>query len=268
MPVEVVERFESRQGTTGNNPSVELHYHVRGTNDDVEARAALAALAPTLYDPWGTSMIYLPRDTITLQPAGDELWEGIVRYGMLPPTNGSTFAFDTGGGTQHITQSRQTVGAYAPAGKTAPDFRGAIGVTPDSVEGVDITVPVYHFSETHYLPNSTVTLAYKGTLCGLTGKVNSAWFKGLAAGECLFLGAAGAKRGSGDWEITYRFAASPNVTNLTVGDITGINKGGWQYLWVRYEDSVDDTAKALVKKPLAAYVERVYEYGDFSLLGI
>jgi hypothetical protein len=54
--------------------------------------------------------------------------------------------------------------------------------------------------------------------------VNDSGFKGFAAGECLFLGAAGTKRGSGDWEIGYRFASSPNVTGLTVGDITGINK--------------------------------------------
>ena len=42
----------------------------------------------------------------------------------------------------------------------------------------------------------------------------------------LMKNAAGTKRGSGDWEIAYRFAASPNVTGLTVGDITGINKKG------------------------------------------
>jgi len=137
-----------------------------------------------------------------------------------------------------------------------------------SVEGVDIAVPVYHFSKTHYLPDAIVTPAYRGTLFNLTGKVNGGAFNGFAAGECLFLGASGAKRGSGDWEITFRFAASPNVTNLTIGDITGVDKKGWEYLWVRYADSVDDTAKALVKKPIAAYVERVYEYGDFSLMGI
>ncbi len=39
-------------------------------------------------------------------------------------------------------------------------------------------------------------------------------------------------------------------------------------MWVRYEDSEDATAKALVKKPVAVYVEKVYEYGDFSGLGI
>lgn len=43
-------------------------------------------------------------------------------------------------------------------------------------------------------------------------------------GECLFLGAAGTKRGNGDWKAGYHFASSPNVTGLTVVDITGINK--------------------------------------------
>lgn len=93
-------------------------------------------------------------------------------------------------------------------------------------------------------------------------------FKGLAAGECLFLGAAGSKRGDEDWEITFRFAGSPNVTGLSVGPITGISKKGWEYLWVRYADVEDDNAKALVKRPVAAYVEQVYDAGNFGALGI
>ncbi len=266
MAVEVVEKFESRMITTGTNPSVELRYVIRGTNDDVEARNALVAFSPATYDSWGSGWFYLPRESISVQPVGDLLWEGVVRYGPFTPTNESTFAFDTGGGTQHITQSKQTVAKY-PAG-TAPDFKGAIGVTNDSVEGVDITVPVYQFSETHYLPDETVTPAYRLTLFQLTGRVNAGAFKGFNAGEVLFLGASGSRRGYGDWEITFRFAASPNVSNLTIGDITGIDKKGWEYLWVRYADSEDAAAKALVKKPLAVYIERVYDNGDMSLLGI
>ena len=82
----------------------------------------------------------------------------------------------------------------------------------------------------------------------------------------LFLGASGSVRGTEDWEITYRFAASPNVTNLTMGGITGIAKPGWAYLWVRYADDVSE--KVLVKQPIAIYVEKVYEDGDFSGLAI
>ena len=84
----------------------------------------------------------------------------------------------------------------------------------------------------------------------------------------MFLGASGAKRGFEDWEITFRFAASPNVAGLSLGNISGINKEGWQYLWVRFADDEDGSSSTLIKKPVAAYVERVYEYGDFSGLGI
>ena len=90
--------------------------------------------------------------------------------------------------------------------------------------------------------------------------------KGFAAGEVLFLGASGSQRGEDDWEITFRFAASPNVTGLTIGDIEGIDKKGWEYLWVRYADAEDE--KVLVKQPIAVYVERVYDEGNFAGLGI
>ncbi|NLF86699.1 MAG: hypothetical protein GX571_11410 [Lentisphaerae bacterium] len=133
---------------------------------------------------------------------------------------------------------------------------------------MDITVPVYTFSETHYVPSSTVTTSYKYTLFSLTGKVNNNSFKGLAAGECLFLGASGSKRGTDDWEITFRFAGSPNRTGLTVGPISGISKKGWEYLWVRYADIEDTASHTLVKQPIGAYVEKVYEEGSFSSLGI
>ncbi len=85
--------------------------------------------------------------------------------------------------------------SLAGTGQTAPNFRGAIGVTADSVEGVDIAVPVYQFAETHYQPDSVITPTYKGTLFSLTGRTNNGAFKGFAAGEVLFLGAAGSKRG-------------------------------------------------------------------------
>ncbi len=269
MPVTVEEKFESRLVTTGNSPSAELRYVIRGTNDDVEARSALAAAAPATFDVYGNGLTFIARDSISIEPVGDNLWDGVARYSnAAPQTNDSVFTFDTGGGTQHITQSLQTVGAYAPPGQTPPNFKGAIGVTTDSVEGVDITVPVYQFSETHYIDDQLVTPAYKATLFALTGRVNVGPFKGFAQGECLFLGAAGSKRGSGDWEINFRFAASPNVSGLSVGDIVGISKKGWEYLWVRYADAEDAAAKALVKKPIAAYVEQVYPYGDLALLGI
>ncbi len=257
----IEEKFDSRETIEGDNPSVTLKYIIKETNDDLAAKGLLYNNSPSIYDG-------LVRQSWSVDPLGGDMWEGTVRYGLLAPleTGQSSFNFDTGGGTQHITQSLATVGAYAPAGQTPPDFGGAIGVTRDNVEGVDITVPVFSFSETHYLADSLVTPAYQNVLFSLTGTVNNAPFRWFAAGECMFLGASGAKRGQDDWEITFRFAASPNRTGIVVGDIVGIAKGGWEYLWVRYEDTEDGSSQTLVKRPVAAYVEQVYEHTDFSQL--
>ncbi|MBN1553558.1 MAG: hypothetical protein JXA11_02350 [Phycisphaerae bacterium] len=257
------------------NQSIDIEYIIRGTDDYDTALSALEAAAPEILDNMIRQPIELDEEHgDTVHPATG-IWTATVHYvspssqqSEPPATGDSSFSFDTGGGTQHITQSLATIANYAASG-TAPNHRGAIGVTKDSVEGVDITVPVYTWAETHYLADAIVTLGYRGSLFALTGRTNSASFKGMAAGECLFLGASGTKRGSGeDWEINFRFAGSPNRTGITVGSITGIAKKGWEYLWVEYESETDSSAKRIVKRPVAAHVEKVYEEGDFSILEI
>lgn len=184
-------------------------------------------------------------------------------------SNEPSFNFDTGGGTKHITQSLSTIGKFPT---TAPDFGGAIEVDNEgNVNGVDIAMPVMNFSETHYFSPGRVSTSYKKRIAELTGCVNSGSFKGYAAGEVLFLGASGSRRGKSStdfWEITFKFAVSPNATNLKAGTLTVTSKKGWDYLWVRYADDVSTDRKALIKKPVAAYVEKVYEQASFGGLGI
>jgi len=270
MAIETFEKFDSRYTSAGVDPAQERHYAVLGTDDEFAARLAVQGDSPVVIDLYLDGTVLVWRQSIDMEPVGEEQWHGVVRYSTVRPTNESTFSFDTGGGTAHVTQSLSTIATHTNPTQwlIAPDFGGAIGATADGVEGTDIVVPLYQFSETHYLPATFVTPAYKATLFFLTGKVSSAAFKGFSAGEVLFLGASGALRGGGDWEISYRFAASPNVTGLAVGPITGISKEGWDYLWVRYLDAEDSAAKALVKVPAAAYIERVYARADLNDLGI
>jgi len=179
------------------------------------------------------------------------------------------FSFDTGGGTQHVTQSLATVGRYGP--KATTKLQGAIGFDGKNVQGVDITVPVFNFTETHWFRNDQVTQAYKLLLFRKTGKYNTDAFRGFAPGEVLFLGAAGDRQGDDPddrWELTFKFAAMPNRSNFQVGGITVASKLGWEYLWVQYDDEADDDKKQVIKKPVAVYVERVYEGTPFSQLGI
>jgi hypothetical protein len=103
----------------------------------------------------------------------------------------------------------------------------------------------------------------------LTGRVNIYPFKGLASGECLFLGASGSRRAEyNDWEILFKFAGSPNRGSFNVGGITVPAKKGWEYMWVRYADSKDTSANEIIQIPVGVYIEQVYDYGDLSLLGI
>lgn len=260
MPGVISENYLSRKFDLGARAGRELVYDVVGTEDEAEVLTLISGEAPALYQG-------LTQDGIGAEPLGGGVWKGYVRYASLD--DDGEFTFSTGGGTTRVTQSRTTVASYAPPYSTAPDFQGAIGVTEDRVEGADIVAPAFEFSETHRLLDSAVDNAYKLALFNLTGRYNDATFRGFASGEVLFLGADGSKR-TGDelWSITFRFSASPNVTGLVIGDISGIDKLGWDYLWVRYQDFEDADAFAIVKRPTAAYVERVYLAGDFSGLEI
>ena len=257
----------------GDGSNIELHYLIHGTDSDIEARAALADTAPEIY-------AGLYRKSCKVEPLDNPVqtlaWDGTATYGEKDRNDyevgESSYSFDTGGGTQHITQSIKTEHSYAVSGD-AIDFDKAIGVSRDGVAGVDVSVPVFNFTETHYFSPSTVTEAFKQKIFKATGKVNSDAFRGFAAGEVLFLGASGSRQGEGaddKWEITFRFAASENQNNITVGDITGIEKNGWDHLWVYYVEDEKEagTKKYIVKTPTYAYVEKIYRTTAFSGLGI
>jgi hypothetical protein len=207
-------------------------------------------------------------------------WEAEVWYDFArntPVTNGGTdpttpdgpeFEFDIGTQqvkfTQAIAQEK-----YSPTGgATAPDFGLAINVTSEGVDGVEVPIGTYTFSERHEFASTYVTPEYKAKVFRCAGKVNNAAFKGFQAGEVLFLGCKGSKRGKQPWQLEYRFAASENLTGATIGSFTGVSKKGHEYMWFSYEDDTDDTAHTLIKKPRGAYVATVIKSADFADLGI
>jgi hypothetical protein len=263
--ITMFEAFPSRESTVGDKPSIDLNYIIIGSRDDTFVRAFLSASTPTVYG-------NLLRESLQLKEVAPEVWECTVRYGAekQPEKGDWKWEFDTTGGTQKITQSKENIHNYAPAGKTAPDFKGAIGVTDDSVEGCEIIVPQFKWTETHQLDAATVTWEYSQVLYDLTGKTNQATFRGFGAGQVLFHGSKGSQSAKNPElvEMTFSFAASRDAEGLVVGDITGIAKKAWEYLWVRYGTTDDYTAKKLVKRPSSVHIERVYDSGDFSTLGI
>jgi hypothetical protein len=260
--------FFDRRETIGD--SADVPYIVFEAADEAAVRAACDENIP------GELEGLLRKEIEIEEQVNATTWRVVARYEKPAPWQGSggespesKFAFDTGGGTQHITQSLQTVRRYGPKASTM--LGGAIGYDGKSVQGVDITVPVFNFSETHYFTNDEVTRAFQMTLFALTGRYNLGAFRGFAAGEVLFLGAAGSRQGDDPddlWELSFRFAASPNRNDIMVDAIGPITKLGWEYLWVQYADDADDEKKQIVKRPVAVYIEKVYHGGDFADLGI
>ena len=265
MAITIAERYLGRSLSRGTNRSAQVEYIIQGTADDAAAADAMNTyLTTNNLLVWDTN---IPMTSFSLEQLSDQIWVATVQYGYTnnQDTSASQVSFDTGGGSQKITQSASgmSIAAYALPTKTAPDFKGAINVDDNSVNGVDIVVPQYNWNEQRYY--SSVSSGYQQTLYLLTGKVNNGSWHGYAQGEVLFLGAGGSRKGSGTWEMNFKFAASPNKTGIQIGNITGIAKKGWEYLWVRYEKNTD--ANVLVQTPASVHVHQVYEYGDFSGLG-
>ena len=93
----------------------------------------------------------------------------------------------------------------------------------------------------------------------------------------LFVGSSGSQQwdseaGDGPWTLQFKFEAKPNaglnktLPFLEVGSITGIEKRGHDYLWVRYGKTVE--SGRILPAAEEVFVGKVYRDGDFSLLGI
>ena len=251
-------------------------YKLFGTANDVEVHAAVNQQISTVGYGWqypGVADAQLWAESYSIAFLGDNAWQVTINYektGAEPSTPDPlkrSRSFDTTGGTKHMTQAD----SERRYGTNAPDQQKAIGVDANGVNGVDVITPALQWQETYDVPHAYVTSAWIRAVAGITGTTNSAVFRGFEAGEVLFVGCSGShewddQKGSGPWSLSFKFVASKNVTNETIGSITGIEKKGHEYLWVRYEDTVG--GNTLLKTPKAVYVNRVYKESNFAGLGI
>ena len=280
MALTWIEDGDSRQATIVRKgrkaqSSYKKSFKVFGTTDDTQLHADINSKVTNNGAYWqypGVPNMQLRAESYSVSYLGDDAWQVVIDYVKDGAEDGTESvkrarSFDTSGGTQHLTQAF----AERKYGSGAPDQQSAIGVDENGVNGVDVVVPQLQWQETYDVPNIYVTDAYIKNVASVTGSVNIASFRGFAAGEVLFVGCTGSQewddqKGKGPWSLAFRFVGSPNVTNQTIGSVTGVEKKGHEYLWVRYESASESST--LIKKPKHVYVNKVYRDGDFSLLGI
>lgn len=286
MPASAKEK-PNRTGELGDSGSGSRGrtWQIFDAADELEALAILDEEAPATLDGLPRK---LPIKVKEVDPTA-QLWEGEVNYeqaaptggndSQLPPDGTNSFSFEITGKQQKITNSKFTVARWSEsgqdfAGDETPDFGGLINVSVKgdkvAVDGVEIVIPEFNFSETHI--KTGLTLTYVNLIGDTVGKVNTLPFRGRESGSVLMTGASGNRKGLTKWEITFKFAYSENRDDIEVGDIGPIEKLGWEFLWVfprNTEQDVTGYGKIQVSVPAFVYIEQVYDYADFTdlLLG-
>lgn len=297
MAVTLYEKVESRNLTVDRNTAgFTARFLASGSTHENEIYQA--AVLDTTASYFGT----LWRSAIRVTPRGNnEFWDVEIDYAPIPPREaiqnpglnggegppqpqapdpatpiGPGFSFTTIGGTTRIYQSLETkltarsLAAVA-AGRALKDHHGAINVTKDGVEGVDIVSRTGEFQVE--VRRANVTINYFSTLFYLTGTVNNAPFYGFAAGEVLYMGAEARFSMNDQWQLTHKFAVNPNEQNLVVSrDNNGVpqiqfvgQKDGWDLVWVEYYEVLDGSRQL---RPESARSERVYYRRNFAALEI
>ena len=280
MSAIVEQAFEATrlaQDADGNPTREELVYIVRNAEDESTALSAVLNVVP---ESRHNDRRFVLSNLEIDERLAEDAWRVNVTYELEGNNDGSDndedpyeYTFDTGSGTKHVVVADLHIDDFAVNGKTALDFNGAIGVDSDgNVGGVDIVMPQPGFTETVNIKKKWFTAAYKRRLIEMTGTVNAKSFRGFSAGEVLFTGASAQRNGS-MYRVTFRFSVSKNTDkNFSVSGIKIGMKDGWDYLWFSYVDVEQKggggNVVAIVRRPVAAHVERVYRREDFKKLKI
>lgn len=278
MSVTLAERpmgrdFDSQGGTIA-------YLAVTGPSDtEADIKAAVEAEAPDSYlgFPRGDPRA---REIAVHLDGSPRLWDVEVVYGSIrakltPPATGTVvWSLQTTGGTQNVKAGIVPGVPYTdPSVTTLPvDWGEAIGSDKDEISGVEITIPTLTIRATKYVAAGSIDPLRRNAFL-LTGRVNDAVVSldGLEfqPGEVLFMGLSATKRtdvSPADYECVFEFQCSPNVEGLTIGTVVDIDKKGWQYLDLTYEDRESDGFKH--RKLIVVTAFDVYNEGDFSVLGL
>lgn len=204
-------------------------------------------------------------------PDADDVHRTVVVTGGTGWTKGAYEITAQGGGQWTLDGTPAALGASGGIWEltTAPSWGQAIqkgaGCDVGGAGGLEFTVDVQR---------DVVNMFYLLTIFALRNTVNYGapfWGTNFPPGTVRYGGATGKFSNGTRWDISHKFYFNANRTNVACGNfITLPSVRGWDYVWflLADDDKTTDTFSGLVKKPVAAYVEQVYEEGDLSLLGV
>lgn len=227
--------------------------------------------------------------TIDMNPDGPNAWQAVAQYGEPKLKTREKEKLNAVGEYRvSFSVKPQTVKQFVaknttPFPSTAKNYNNAINVNQDGqVEGVETIIPGLSITVTQRMAGASLTPAYALAVANLVGKYNNAAFMGVfPVGSIQFIGgdaalsfainnpiAGGPPLTPQDRELSFEFLYSPNLTGITIGTITSINKLGHQYMWIDWESAI--VSSRAVRRPLAVYVQDLYgiEPASFAPLAL
>lgn len=206
-------------------------------------------------------------------------WIITLTYGIPPldQADGGSglyvqFGLEIGAGTYHINKSLEVVDADPwdleddDDEEEPPDNYGLIGLNKDKIEGADILAKGLKFNITGYYTADIWSISVLLTFYSLQATYNNATFKGFSAGEVLLESISA----QGDQykliPVTFSFVAKPNISGLVDLPFPTLTALGHHLVDYSYIDDPDNDFP--IQIPKFRYIHRVYEPGNFSLLGI
>jgi hypothetical protein len=261
-------------------------YFCDATADLVEvADYALDTLPATVAAPLGLTATLIDVDC-TQEGPGESgvckwnvtaVWE-VPEYraddGETPPDS-VPWSFDTTGGSTHINASRSITGHYVASGVTEVTPGGTIGDDgKGQVNGCDIVAPACRFEVVNTYTLSAFSTSALMSAYRLTGKANSSSLTvtvgpgksfTFATGEALFAGVrANYDPKSGNVQVYCTFLGSANASSITIGEVSGVDKPGHDFLEVKSEDKKDETSGKMVRTVSEVIIHRVYEFVNLN----
>lgn len=252
------------------------------TQDD--AAAAIFAYSPAIDTVAGIPRF---RESIDIKEHGGGCWDAVAHYSKNP--NSMEISFDMGSGnTIKAKISKETTASYdcvngqpGSIGLYYPDFKRGIAFNGKDFDGFDVEQAKFEITISKKLKYSTLDPDYLKTVYGMLQTCNDDDFSFVWKGQnfdfsvgTLRLRGIRMKQDSDDnMDLQYVFLYAKNTVeedNFTVGDSEPIVKYGHEILWIFYQNSIATASSVgaswTSKKPVAAYVERVYDYSDFTQL--
>lgn len=258
--------------TAGLVGAIDQAYHVFNATTADDATEALRTYLQQTYGLTPT-LGSLTLDNIAVGERTEDFYDCTASWRRFarreqPAVGESQFEFSLAVQPVRVKVPVGTVTVYksAQAADWQPQIINDIG-DGEEPDGVEVFEPTYDESVTAWVQTSTLTQAYRTQLKRAIGKTNSTAFKGWQPGEVLLMGVSGTRRGQNDSELNFRWSVRENQDDITIGDVTGIQKKGWQYLWPRSE-ARGGTDAPIVKTVTHVAVATVFREYDFNLLNI